>query len=224
MSQIRQAEPDLTAAARIRNTAIELFARDGFDVGLRAIAAEAGVTAGLITHHFGSKDGLRQACDAETLRLIAQTKRDAKLMGGSLELVTQMAEIDQYAPAVAYIVRSLIDGGTLAKQLLDTFIADAEEYLAPAVAAGAIAPSHDEAARVRYLTYSGLGALLLYVRYEAPDPTDIRAVIRNFINDFGPVTAELYSQPLIPDPNFYAEYAAALQQAELNQNTPQEEQ
>ena len=46
-------DPDLTAAARIRNAALRRFARDGFGVGLRAIAADAGVTAGLITHHFG---------------------------------------------------------------------------------------------------------------------------------------------------------------------------
>ena len=54
-------ESDLTAVARIRNAALLRFARDGFGVGLRTIAADAGVTAGLIAHHFGSKDGLRRA-------------------------------------------------------------------------------------------------------------------------------------------------------------------
>ena len=50
---------DLTAQARIRNAAVELFARDGFEkTNLRAIAAAAGVSAGLVIHHFGSKDEL----------------------------------------------------------------------------------------------------------------------------------------------------------------------
>ena len=54
---------DLTTAARIRDAAIELFGSHGFSVGVRAIAQAAGVSPGLVIHHFGSKDGLRQACD-----------------------------------------------------------------------------------------------------------------------------------------------------------------
>ncbi len=54
---------DLTAAARIRDAAIEQFGDQGFGVGLRSIAEAAGVSAALVIHHFGSKDGLRQACD-----------------------------------------------------------------------------------------------------------------------------------------------------------------
>ena len=51
--------PDLTARARIRDAAIECFARQGFAVSVRAIAAHAGVSPGLVIHHFGSKAGLR---------------------------------------------------------------------------------------------------------------------------------------------------------------------
>ena len=50
---------DLTSRARIRNAALRLFAQQGVSATpLRAIAAEAGVTVGLIPHHFGSKEGL----------------------------------------------------------------------------------------------------------------------------------------------------------------------
>ena len=62
---------DLTAAARIRDAAIEQFGEHGFGIGVRAIAKAAGVSAALVIHHFGSKDGLRKACDdyiAETIR------------------------------------------------------------------------------------------------------------------------------------------------------------
>jgi len=51
---------DLTAAARIRDAAIERFGEQGFSVGLRPIAEAAGVSAALVIHHFGSKDGLRR--------------------------------------------------------------------------------------------------------------------------------------------------------------------
>ena len=62
---------DLTAVARIRDAAIDQLGQHGFSVGLRAIAEAAGVSAALVIHHFGSKDGLRKACDdyiAEEIR------------------------------------------------------------------------------------------------------------------------------------------------------------
>lgn len=50
---------------RILICAMELFADRGFDgVTTRDIAAKADVSVGLINHHFGSKEGLRQAVDA----------------------------------------------------------------------------------------------------------------------------------------------------------------
>src|SRR3981081_1211972 len=62
---------DLTAVARIRDAAIEQFGEHGFGVGLRTLAEAAGVSAALVIHHFGSKDGLQKACDeyvAEEIR------------------------------------------------------------------------------------------------------------------------------------------------------------
>lgn len=49
---------------RILLRAMELFAQRGFDsVTTRDIAAAANVSVGLINHHYGSKEGLRQAVD-----------------------------------------------------------------------------------------------------------------------------------------------------------------
>lgn len=49
---------------RILLCAMELFAEKGFDgITARDIAAQAQVSVGLINHHFGSKEGLRQAVD-----------------------------------------------------------------------------------------------------------------------------------------------------------------
>lgn len=55
---------DLTAKARIRNAALELFAEHGSAAAtMRQVAERAGVTVGLVTHHYGSKEALRQAVD-----------------------------------------------------------------------------------------------------------------------------------------------------------------
>ncbi|CAM2976465.1 TetR/AcrR family transcriptional regulator [Actinomyces slackii] len=199
----------LTAASRILNAAMLRFAKEGFGAGLRAIAADAGVTAGLITHHFGSKEGLRQACDAEVLRLTVEVKTNSSALGGPVDLLSQMARTEQYVPATAYAMRALSDGGPLAKQLLDSFVADAVEYMAQAVDDGYISATTDEEARSRYLMYSGFGALLLFARYEASDPTDIEAVTHEFMERYGPVTAELYTQPLFTDTQAFAAYLQA---------------
>lgn len=68
---------DLTAAARIRDAAIEQFGEQGFGVGLRTIAEAAGVSAALVIHHFGSKEGLRKACDDYIAEEIRNSKSEA---------------------------------------------------------------------------------------------------------------------------------------------------
>ena len=68
---MRSASDDRTAIARIRDAAIQQWGEQGFNVGLRSIAEAAGVSAALVIHHFGSKDGLRKECDdyiAEEIR------------------------------------------------------------------------------------------------------------------------------------------------------------
>ena len=77
----RSAE-DLTARARIRDAALRLFAERGLDgTTIRDIAKEAGVSGGLIRHHFGSKDDLRAACDRYALDQIMRIKEQAVLDG-----------------------------------------------------------------------------------------------------------------------------------------------
>lgn len=63
----RDAAADAAGDGRTRllHVAMRQFAALGFDgVTVRSIASEAGVSAGLIKHHFGSKEGLRDAVDA----------------------------------------------------------------------------------------------------------------------------------------------------------------
>jgi len=46
---------DLTARARIREAALRHFADDGYEgATIRAIARSAGVSPGLLRHHYGS--------------------------------------------------------------------------------------------------------------------------------------------------------------------------
>ena len=72
---------DFTAVARIRDAAIEQVGQHGFSVGLRAIAQAAGVSAALVIHHFGSKDGLVRVCDDYILEQIRQSKSESLTVG-----------------------------------------------------------------------------------------------------------------------------------------------
>lgn len=191
---------DLTARARLRDTAVVLFGRDGFNVSVRTIANEAGVSPGLVLHHFGSKAGLREACDAFVLERISDYKKQAVKPGSANELLLAMASLEETAPLVGYALRSLQAGGDLAKSFIDRFAADAEEWLAEGVAAGTIVASRDEKARARFLTVQGFGALLLDLTLHPPkDPSDFTAILRGYMDRMGLANAELYVQGLMTD-------------------------
>jgi TetR/AcrR family transcriptional regulator, regulator of cefoperazone and chloramphenicol sensitivity len=69
---------DLTARARIREAAIRLFTERGVkETAVLDIAKAAGVSGGLIRHHFGSKDGLRVECDTYVLDELLRFKEQA---------------------------------------------------------------------------------------------------------------------------------------------------
>lgn len=192
-------DPDLTTRARIRDAAVARFAHEGFGAGLRVIAEDAGVSAALILHHFGSKGRLRAACDAHVLAMVRDAKQRA-LGGGVQDVLLQLAALDEYAPVVAYALRSMQAGGDLARDFVDHFAADAEQYIAEAVASGAMRPSRDEKARARYLTVQGLGALLLDMTLHPPaDPADVLAMLHGYRDRMMLPAVELFTHGLMTD-------------------------
>lgn len=195
-----------TTAERIRDAAILRFARDGFAAGLRVIAADAGVTAGLVVHHFGSKDGLRQACDAYVLDFIRSEKMKATT--GSVSGIAQLAEIEEYAPYALYGLRSMQAGGELGTTFVDQMCKDAEQYLEAGVQAGTIKPSRDPAGRARYLTYQGMGSLLLWMslRQGSLEFDDFRAELRRLSDEVTLPALELFTDGLFVDRTMLDEY------------------
>jgi AcrR family transcriptional regulator len=122
---------DLTARARIRDAAMRLFAdHGGKATTIRAVAEQAGVAPGLVSHHFGSKQGLRDACDDYVLEYLRQIiKQGVGEQGVAdpayLDIVYQSA-----AYVLRYVARALVDDSAAAATLFDNFVALTEEYLA----------------------------------------------------------------------------------------------
>ena len=106
---------DLTARARIRDAAIALFAERGIGAtSTRDIAAAAGVSGGLVRHHFGSKAGLRAACDTYVLSHFIRIKEsvllDGRLAGEVFASATEPALLLYWR----YFAQSLLDGSPAA--------------------------------------------------------------------------------------------------------------
>lgn len=208
---------DLTAVARIRDAAIAQFGEHGFGVGLRSIAEAAGVSAALVIHHFGSKDGLRTACDEYVAEEIRTGKSEAMQSNDPATWLGQIAEVESYAPLMAYLVRSMQAGGELANMLWQRMIDNVEAYLEEGVQAGTVKPSRDPHARARYLGISGGGGFLLYLQMH-PTPTDLRTVLRDYTNEMVLPALELYSEGLLTDRRMYDAFLAQENQGGSHDN------
>ena len=198
---------DLTATARIRDAAIEQFGEHGFGTGLRTVAEAAGVSAALVIHHFGSKEGLLKACDDYIAEEIRTAKTDAMRSHEPTLWLAQMAEIESYAPLMAYLVRSMQTGAELAKTLWRRMIEDAEAYLDEGVRAGTLKPSRDPKARAKYLAITGGGGFLLYLQMHA-NPSDLRQVLRDYADDMVLPSLEVYTEGLLADRTMYEAFLA----------------
>jgi AcrR family transcriptional regulator len=198
---------DLTAAARIREAAIAQFGEQGFGVGVRSIAQAAGVSAALVIHHFGSKDGLRKACDDHVAEAIRSSKSEAMNSSDPATWFAAMAEIEEYAPLMAYLVRSMQAGGDLARTFWRTMMDNAASYLEEGVASGILKPSRDPAARAKYLAITGGGGFFLYIQMH-DTPTDLRTVLRDYASDMVLPALELYTNGLMTDSHMYDAFLA----------------
>ena len=104
-------QPGISTPERILRAALAVFGEHGYAAGsVRAIAQLAGVSPALVLHHYGSKAGLRDACDE---RVLGYTDTKGRmLLSGSLpsaeDLRARHPEVDD---ALVYVVRAVTDGG-----------------------------------------------------------------------------------------------------------------
>jgi AcrR family transcriptional regulator len=199
-----------STAERILRAALLRIAVDGLSATLRKIAEDAGVSAGLIIHHFGSREKLLQACDARVLE-IAREQKTELIVGDAGTMLTQLAQTEEYAPAVGYVLRRLQAGGPLARQLVEDFAADAAEYLQQGVETGTISPSTDPGARSRVLTEMALGGLLLQLPAQGDrlDLGDLPRWLRDYTERILPPLLEMYTVPLLTDSTWLEAYRGA---------------
>lgn len=122
-------QDDLTARARIREAALRQFGEHGFkSTTIRSVAEEAGVSPALVQRHYGSKDGLREACDTHAIgTLLDQARRGMKGEAGSSGLLAGMFAASR--TSMSYLARALTEGVPAAQDWFDEGAALAEEFL-----------------------------------------------------------------------------------------------
>jgi AcrR family transcriptional regulator len=165
---------DRTTRARIRDAAIECFAAAGIaGTSIRTIAAVAGVSPGLVIHHFGSKDGLRTACDQHAAAVIRELKGNAMATGVSFDPLAALRSQASGVPINKYLARTLVDGSAQVDNLVDEIVDDAVAYMATGVETGMIKPSRYPRERAAILAIWSLGALVLHEHLERLTGVDI---------------------------------------------------
>ncbi|WP_283134466.1 TetR/AcrR family transcriptional regulator [Rhizohabitans arisaemae] len=161
---------DLTRRAAIRDAATRLFAEHGPErVTLKQIADAAGVSAPLVVHHFGSKDGLKQVVDDHVGRvfddLFAEFSEHPELLaapagGASLaELLTRHLPPD--SPVPAYLRRLLLSGAPEGYRLFRRWYELSLGFTVAMHEAGVLRPGTDPVALTVFLMADDLATILL---------------------------------------------------------------
>ncbi|HEY3503412.1 MAG TPA: helix-turn-helix domain-containing protein [Actinocatenispora sp.] len=196
---------DLTARARIREAALRHFGEVGFErATIRAIAASAGVSSGLVRHHFGSKQALREACDAHLAKTLHRLNEQALADSRAGRTGDLLAARAAAVPYQGYLARALVDGG--AAQVFDELTGMTEQWLAirdgdrtdvPVAARG----------RAAVITAMSLAAIVLHEHVSRAAGVDMLGPDGDRL--LALTLIDLYSHPLL-DPADAARARAAL--------------
>jgi TetR/AcrR family transcriptional regulator, regulator of cefoperazone and chloramphenicol sensitivity len=122
-------DEDLTARARIRDAAIERFADSGYrGTSVRDVARAADVSPGLVQHHFGTKEGLREACDAHVLEVLREvTARKLEQEEYDADFLSSL--IDSSTLIIRYIARGLTEEWPGVASMFDQAAGDSAGWL-----------------------------------------------------------------------------------------------
>ncbi len=162
---------DQTARAHIRDCALSLFADRGFDVvTIREIAACADVSPALVLHHYGSKEGLREAVDAHVAGLFdamlnqepedwaALIDQGPAASAGFAEML--LSNLPEGTRVPAYLRRLFLSGDPVGKDLFRRWYEMTLEVTRQGIAAGIMHPVDDVEARAAFLLCNDLSMIL----------------------------------------------------------------
>ncbi|MFC4906687.1 TetR/AcrR family transcriptional regulator [Actinomadura gamaensis] len=212
---------DLSTYARIRNAALQGFADKGVAATtIRDVASAAGVSPGLVQHHFGTKAGLRKAVNDYVIAVAVETFRGlvrdddagdgdrgtgdggngdggdgdgARVWGAMGDTVT--AWVGDNAVALRYLARALAEGDGEAARIFDALIEIARSgWLAPLDRAGRLRADADRDWAAIHVVVFNLACVFLEpaISRHLPEPFFSADQLRRW----NAATTELYRRAL----------------------------
>ena len=157
---------------RLIKVAMRMFADKGYDgITVRDISAAADVSVGLINHHFGSMEGLREAVDRHFIEQFEEVlfeerpapSSEAEGIAQSVEFTENWINrhIDDWDLTKAYMRRALLEGSDWGSGLFDRFYNVVRTAVDRMDADGKIRPDVDRLWLPLLVMYLELGTLLL---------------------------------------------------------------
>jgi AcrR family transcriptional regulator len=120
---------ELRKLERIRHAALKSFATKGAaGTSLRSVAADAGVSLGLVQHHFETKAGLIKAVDDYVMGVVIAVVAQPVSVPHAKDSIADMGSrvttlLLEHPEVVDYFGRALIDGSQLGNTIWDTLSA-----------------------------------------------------------------------------------------------------
>ena len=176
---------------RIVDAAIETFAEHGFGASsTRDIAARAGVTQGLLTYHFASKDELwRAAADQIFDGLVAALALDAAAAGGDAR--TAIRTYVQFAAEHPELFHFMVDAGRHDDDRMRWLV---ETHLAPVFASvRSLGGGDRKLAPHAYYALAGAASLIFAVAPECTALTGTDPRARASITRHADLIADLFA-------------------------------
>ncbi|QRP51131.1 helix-turn-helix transcriptional regulator [Amycolatopsis sp. FDAARGOS 1241] len=137
---------------------MQQFGELGFDrATIRGIAEAAGVSSGLVRHHFGSKQELRDACDAHLVKLMRGLSDQVEAGAGGNHVAAARIAVGPYQ---AYLARALVEGE--AAPLFDEMVELSAQWLAARDTERSDPPAADAKVRAAVSTAMALSITVLH--------------------------------------------------------------
>src|SRR5262245_13059946 len=119
---------DLTAFARIRNSALDGFAEHGIAAtSIRDVARAAGVSPGTVQHHFPNKVALREAVDEYVIKPMVATFAELPEVSSITEAQRQLGDrvtsvVRDHYTALRYVTRLVSVGDPAGMRIFGEFV------------------------------------------------------------------------------------------------------
>jgi AcrR family transcriptional regulator len=201
---MRVSDRDLTAVAKIRNAALEGFARDGVGAtSIRDVAKAANVSAGLVQHHFKTKADLERAVNEHVLQIAGEAYQgfeEATAGASTDELLQAMGDfitafVRDHRSALLYVIRSAALGEEAGLGIFDAFLAIVAAQVERLADDGTLREDVDRLWASLHVVIFNLGTVMLEPAIDRHLPTPLRDTVQ--LERWNEATTQLVSRGIV---------------------------